>query len=82
MMNQDLDLHLDRCDNKEDREEGIYSLRNGEDGVAGIADKYYGKRVDEIRALVSRELNMSVQDIRKEWLDRARLIAGKTGDGH
>lgn len=46
-----------------------------------LEDDPQAKR-DHVRGILARELNMPVDIIRRDWIIRARQIAGKTGEGH
>lgn len=37
---------------------------------------------DHVREIVARELNTRIDIVRKDWIARARQIAGKKGEGH
>ena len=40
------------------------------------------ERAVVVRELITRELGLPIDEVRRNWIEKARLIAGKKGDGH
>lgn len=54
--------------------DGLRQLNIGDDGAM--------ERVRVVTDLITRELGLPLDEVRKNWIEKARMIAGKKGDGH
>lgn len=60
---------------------GTKSLDLEGNGQEGDCDGRVGRET-VVRTLVERELGMSLDSIREDWVKRAKMILGKKGEGH
>ncbi|GAB7342071.1 hypothetical protein MBLNU457_g0353t1 [Dothideomycetes sp. NU457] len=60
--------------------------KNGEveDGMGRLdmSDDEGIERARVVTELITRELGLPIDEVRRNWIEKARMIAGKKGDGH
>lgn len=55
-----------------------------EDGIRQLddSDDDGRERARVVTELTTRELGLPIDEVRRNWIEKARMIAGKKGDGH